>query len=266
MLEIYKNNLKMIVETQSVSTIVQSKAEEIFNIYLEKYNSYNWQWIPTKIGVLPFNGEKFVYNVFGEDIIIIIGIYNWFSEEDFKKYFGTINISYFNHTKQQLVITGYAINGVLDENHVKTILTHELMHIYQDKQKNGVSNDKLNNIYKIAVNKYGKTYDKTEFLLSELIYKTSKKEVDANVNMFYKELCERNIQNLEQAYDLYSYKQVINLCKSYNNLFVNSDDYKIYNVYEISDFQLKKLVSGNLNYMIHKYGISSVNKKSIKKY
>ena len=192
-----------LMERYSLSNEVLETVDSLITQIQEKYDNKDWEEYTFKTfdgKVIPWVRLVIQCNLpqdstFSSLKTIEVRVFNFDSYEDMVNNAHVIGIggtSYVQNGTIQ-VICG-SINGVLRDQQIKPILSHELEHNFQN-EKGGIRKD-YKNWYNTALNDIDNApKDSVEYLIARLIYFFNQQEIDAKMHELYYDLKSINLTN-----------------------------------------------------------------------
>lgn len=235
---------ELITEEQGVSKEVQEAAD----FYLPKIQELFVPNIEERTFEIDDANRDFTtYNLicreklFGIVSKIICHIYNFKDFEEFTKLCNTmLHHNYFDLNNYNIEVTLVSINKNVINKYSYETICHEFLHAYQESKLNTPSNSILYNTAKHI-------YDNTKFgdslnSLATLILWFHNKEINANMQPFYKQLKMNGIKEPNVHKQTRVYQEYMQLLEyHYNNAFTNYSPYYTANVKHYFKMAIQKL-------------------------
>lgn len=241
---------ELIFEELSVSNEVTQETERVYNIIKEEidnmdYNSdykvYGFGYTSSIKTILQKKINKEIEPVFNILSQIEVTVSYFINVDDYRKYYDRFDFGGTFYLKDKLLTMNiFAINGVVNEKFFKSILSHEIHHVYQERLIS--LSTKVRELYQKALYIIGNEsgFKNSIHQLANLIYFFDKVEIEANMESLYNEL-KATQGNVSKVNTLITFNNQRDLYNSYKDYFFD-EEFQTY-VAEVFGISFKKIMN-----------------------
>ena len=256
-------------EELSISNEVQEASEKIYNdiqsVFI-KYVKNNPQSKSEYIGDrqyffnINYNDNERIFNTINRIKVIAIDFLNI---EEFTTTYPKTNYDSdyqsFPQTNNFIIeVVLPAFNGIINEEYAIRVLSHELLHAYQDSKIHFMTRQ-IN--YNIAQKLQNASSNQSVISFCKLFYLIDRKEIEANMHSLYNELIKKKLDSYE---DSYVYNKIDKLIKVYMEYINNIDRNGIIELeseFKIPYDKLLNIINKNIEYFYYRVGKIFTNYK-----
>lgn len=240
---------QLIFEELSISNEVNDKTNEIKELILNELdkveiNNYNMFQIPTKF--IEIELKQPIFDICNK---IHVLVYYFKDKTEYINNYNRLDIGgEFSITETCLKLKIVAIDNVINNKMLISMLKHELHHIFQENLIH--DNGHLSDLYQKAL------YVITNYLkfpifinrLAKIIYFLDKKEIDANMQSYYQEL-KREQGNTERNNILRQYEIVTSDFEQFKELCLDEEYRKeVLETFGVDSRKLRKYIENMISY------------------
>lgn len=249
-----------LLEELSVSPEVSSMTEKLYDDLLPIFKEKRDRRNPTMYGNIfsrsynidiDYSNDK----IFGLVNKITYLIYDMKSYDEVDAYYHQMffRSGYDNDDKNNIFIyaTILSYNGEIDKQYFVRILSHELMHAFQDSK---ILYFQTSNLYQKATNISLFTKNENIRNLGYLIYLLDKREIDANMQSIYNEMKTKNLETYKESSTYKMKKDHINICYNIYKSMSNEEIQEALNIFGISLSKLNHLIEIGIEYFNYRVG------------
>lgn len=249
-----------LLEELSVSPEVSSMTEKLYNDLLPIFKEKRDRRNPMMYGNIfsrsynidiDYSNDK----IFGLVNKITYLIYDMKSYDEVDAYYHKMffRSGYDNDDKNNIFIyaTVLSYNGEIDKQYFVRIISHELMHAFQDSK---ILYFQTSNLYQKATNISLFTKNENIRNLGYLIYLLDKREIDANMQSIYNEMKTKNLETYKESSVYKMKKEHINICHNIYKSMPNDEIQEALNIFGISLSKLNHIIEIGIEYFNYRVG------------
>ena len=249
-----------LLEELSVSPEVSEMSNKLYDDLLPVFKQKRDRRNPTMIGNI-FNRT---YNIdidysnnkiFGLVNKVTYTIYDLKNYDELDAYYNYIFLrsGYNNDDKDNILIyaTVLSYDGEIDKQYFVRVLSHELMHAFQDEK---ILYFETSDLYQKATNIGLFTNNENIRNLGYLIYLLDKREIDANMQSIYNEMVTKKLNSYDESTVYIVKKSHIDLCYNIYKSMPKEEIEEALNIFQISQTKLNHLIKTGIEYFNYRVG------------